>query len=309
MPRAIAIRASAVIALLGSSATLLLAGLILFSAFFSPPPNAAASPIPFKLVAIATAVFFLALAGWGVATGISIFRRQRWARLSMLVFGGLLALFSAISAIAVALVPLPPQPEGAPDVTTYVRWGIAIFYGVVAAIGVWWLVLFSRKRTCEYFTSGAPEREGARPLSITVIAWFMLITGACTLAWAPFRFPAVALGVMVKGWWAVGIYALYGAAELYLAVGLLRLKNWARLGSICFFALMVLNGIVFWSLPDPNGRMQAMLDAFSPSLRTQPDFPQFRGSAWAIISVIGTLPAAVVPIWFLVRRRHSFPTS
>jgi hypothetical protein len=251
-------------------------------------------------------VFFAGLVAWGAATGIAIFRRRRWARISMLVFGGLLALFASVSALAVMLVPLPPTPEGAADFTSYVRWGMAAFYGILVAIGTWWLILFSRKRTSEYFTSGAPERESARPLIISVIAWFMLITGVCTLAWAPFGFPAVVFGVMVKGWWAAAIYAVYGAAELYLAIGLLRLKNAARLGSIGFLAFAAMNAVVFWLLPDADRRMQTMMDAFSPSLRNQPQMLQFHGSEWAILSVISMAISAGIPIWFLVRKRQAF---
>lgn len=55
-----------------------------------------------------------------------------------------------------------------------VRLVIAAFYGVLTAIGVWWLVLFSRSRTKEYFAGHGPVIESARPLSISVIAWYML---------------------------------------------------------------------------------------------------------------------------------------
>jgi hypothetical protein len=42
---------------------------------------------------------------WGLATGIGLVQAWRWARISMLIFGGLLALFLSIPAGALLLMP------------------------------------------------------------------------------------------------------------------------------------------------------------------------------------------------------------
>jgi hypothetical protein len=49
--------------------------------------------------------FIIPLAAWGLATGIGLTRAWRWARISMLVFGVLLALLCAFPAVPFVLVP------------------------------------------------------------------------------------------------------------------------------------------------------------------------------------------------------------
>jgi hypothetical protein len=305
--RAIGIRASAVISLLGSAATLLLTFVTVRGAFRARPSHQIESPIPLKLVAIGMAVFLTALAAWGIATAIAIIRRRRWARISILVFGALLAIFSALSALTTAVMPFPTPAGGAPVLASRVRWGITALYGLLAAIGAWWLVLFNRKRSIEYFAGGTPAREGARPLSVSIIAWWLLSSGVFTLVLGLFGFPAMLLGLVATAWRAKAIYVVYAAAEVYLAVGLLRLRDRARWWSIVFFAFTAVNTVVFWLLPDPNGRMQSMMGTYRPSLRTQAGVPQYQGS-WAVASIASVALCSGLPVWFLTRRRQAFRT-
>ena len=66
----IGIRVSAVLTILGSAMTLLLAGLMLLAGFFAQPPHY--SPIPLKPVMAVMAAFFVALSAWGISTAIAI---------------------------------------------------------------------------------------------------------------------------------------------------------------------------------------------------------------------------------------------
>src|ERR1019366_8653044 len=101
----IAIRASAVLAIAGSLATLAIGGAMLFGTLKAPPPATGPAMPPFPLAAI----------------GI---------------------------------------------VMDAIRWGMAGLYGVLAAIGVWWLVLFNLSSTKEYFAQHAPSQPPSRPLSV-----------------------------------------------------------------------------------------------------------------------------------------------
>jgi len=51
------------------------------------------------------ALFIIPLSVWGVATGVGLMRAWRWGRISMLVFGGLLALSCSVPAVGFWLVP------------------------------------------------------------------------------------------------------------------------------------------------------------------------------------------------------------
>jgi len=54
----------------------------------------------------------LLLAGWGLATGIGLLRAWRWARISALIFSGLLSLFGVLGIVAFLLCREGMSPAG-----------------------------------------------------------------------------------------------------------------------------------------------------------------------------------------------------
>lgn len=303
MNKWIAIRVSATLTIVGSVATLLLAGLMVMTGFFAPPPPAAAgSPVPFKGMMLAIAIFFVLLSAWGLVTGIAIFRRRAWSRLSMLIFGVLLVGMGGSALLGVLFIRFPQNPDVTPQMMSALRLGIAAFYGAMAALGVWWLLLFNSSRTKQYFTDLQPAAEGSRPLSISVIAWYLLLTTVFTAAAAILRVPGMFFGMLVTGWAALGVYTVFAAVNLYLGTGLLQLQEHARIGTIVYFVFAAANAVVSFLLPGFEGRMQAMQNAL----------PRFFGSAqqpmpmqpWGF-ALMGSV-FVLVPIWFLVQRRAAF---
>jgi hypothetical protein len=302
----IGIRVSAVIAILGSALTLLFSGLMLFAGFFAPPPrNAPPSPIPLKPLMAVMAVVWVALSAWGISTAIAIFLRRRWARISILVFAGLLTFLSAGGMLTILFIQLPeaPQSDGGAFMPI-IRWAIAAFYGVLTAIGVWWLVLFNRARTKEYFDGAEPVGERARPLSIDLIAWFLLISVPFTAASAILRFPAMFAGMILTGWAALPLYAVFGAAQIYCGTGLQRLREGARMGAIGYFGFGVVNGAV--SLVHPGysellRQTRIAMPSFFPAGGATPIMP---GPMWLFAFL--AVAFCAVPIFFLVRRRAVF---
>jgi hypothetical protein len=96
---------SAILLFLGSSFQLLMAFLTALSgAVVGKIPSAglhgatAPPPIPawMPVVMYALSAFFVALSVWGILTTVGLFRLRRWARYSMLVIGGGLALINGI---------------------------------------------------------------------------------------------------------------------------------------------------------------------------------------------------------------------
>jgi hypothetical protein len=137
----IGIRASAGLTLVGSLVALeqALGSLLTGSAPHPPALNA--------IVAVMPAVLLTALSGWGIWTSVAVFRRREWARLAMLAFAGVAALAGVGGELALLFIPEPAAGHG----MDAVKWAVAWFFALLAAIGVWWLVLFSLKSSKEYF--------------------------------------------------------------------------------------------------------------------------------------------------------------
>jgi hypothetical protein len=184
-----------------------------------------------------------------------------------------------------------------------IRWGIGGFYGVLAAIGVWWLVLFNLGSTKRYFAQYAPSEPSARPLSVSIIGWYLLISSLFLAAMAVLRMPAFVFGAVITGWGGLAVYAVFAGAQILLGAGLLRLREQARMGSIGYFCLMALNSAVTMGLPGYADKMQTMMREM-PKLFPAGVPPQIPQPGW-LFALVGTAFLAV-PVGFLVRRRAAF---
>jgi len=183
--------------------------------------------------------FLVALAVWGICTAIGLFRLRRWARYSVLVIGGCLALF-AIPQIVIMLImmavplPLPANVDPAQAQIAHnfakVMFGVmSALYAVVCAVGVFWLVYFNRKRVREAFAGLQGEIvESSRPILISVVAIVSLIGGPSCLLLAFLPLPASFLGLTLHGLGKVVLYLVYGMLLTAAGTGLWRLQEWAR---------------------------------------------------------------------------------
>jgi hypothetical protein len=310
MNRSIAIRASAVITILGSVAALLFAALMLWTGFFVPPPeNALEQPVPLKAIMAALAIFFTVFSLWGFVTGVSIFRRRPWARISIVIFSVLLVGMGGSALLGILFIKLPQNAAVTPQMMLGIRLGIASFYAAMTIIGAWWLLLFNSNRAKQYFLeSAAPvvaaTSEAGRPLSISIIAWYLVISTLATATAAILRVPGMLFGAIITGWAALAVYTAFTAVNIYLGTGLLQLQEPARLGAIVYFVIVAANSVVTVLLPDFAGRMRLLQDAFPRFLRWSQQQPVPLDGSWGF-ALIGALIAAV-PIWFLVRRRAAF---
>jgi hypothetical protein len=176
MPRSAGVVASAVLTLLASALTISLAG-VAFAARHEMPPEA-----PGGTIAVSVMTLFLVAGGvTGIATGVYLLRLRHWARTSLLIFAGAVVAFGTFS----MLLFLTPQfgdlmasvPNGAAA-----RRVVLAGYAVPTAIGIWWLILFTRPGMKERFTAGRPAEPSAVPVSIAVIGWFLLLGGLTSLA-------------------------------------------------------------------------------------------------------------------------------
>ena len=97
-------------------------------------------------------VWTFPLAGWGIATGIGLLRVWRWARISTLIFSGLLAAFGVLETVASLRMPGDVDtPRG--EVIVFKIFLILLDFIPIAA-GIAWLVFFTRKDVKAYFQAG-----------------------------------------------------------------------------------------------------------------------------------------------------------
>jgi hypothetical protein len=298
MSRPVGVTASAIVAILGSIFALLLAGVLVATPYIAPPQSQPPNGAQF---AIAAALMFVALAGIGTWTSVGLFRLRSWARTSILVFAGFIAVGCIFSLLITMAVPMPPATTAGTE--HIIRRTIAVMFGIPAAIGVWWLIQFNTQSTKAAFASPIAEAASLRPLSITIIAWASIAGGAVCLFPMLARMPAFLFGATFNGWIAVVIYAFFGATSLYIGKGLLDLRERARVVAIGWFGFSFVHTSLVTLVPTLR---QRMLESQRALTQNQPNsIPFDQGMMLNMIFAFGAIVAAVT-IWFLIRNRAAF---
>ena len=295
MRKPVGVGASAIFVLLGS--LLMLVFFVLLSLTLLISPGQRPMPPETKLGMVAGLTMFGLLGAWGTTTAIGLFRLRNWARVSILVFAGLLAFIGVVTGPVILLIP---PPATVPPNYGIVRIVIAAIYGALGVLGIFWLYYFSRRGTREAFGGTLAVEGGGRPLSISIIGWWLLVTGVVGVLVSPLRMPANIFIWIVTGWMAAAWYIAFGAMWSYVGYGLLRLNPVARkiaVAGLCFGAA---NSIVFFLSPGRDERFAMFMSRFH--FAAQAPLP-------AHFPAVTLIPAAIglgLPLWFLIRRRDAF---
>lgn len=238
------------------------------------PPEARAFTIVFVLFGVALCVF-------GIFVGVGVIRRRNWARITMLIWGGFMAVvcllivgFSLFVFNSMPQTQLPNvRPSDAASILRFMNVFLVIFYGIPAAIGIWWLVLFTRPRVSEAFTNPAPAvpmmdasgfpqlpsagvaapKRPSCPLPLAILGGFFVFSSVCTplfvLMPSPYPMPFFFFGKILFGLQAklilVGMSVVLGVC----GVGMLRLQTWALHTALVVQGLFLINGIFSWISP------------------------------------------------------------
>ena len=302
MRKWIAIRASAVVALAGSTALLLFSAAMAAWSLFAPVRNSGALPPNLmRVFGCVMAGLFEIAAVWGICTGVGVFRRKNWARISMVVFGALLAFFGGTGALAMLLVPFPMNAAVDQRVASIVRASMVGFYLLLTAVGAWWLIVFNRQSGKQYFAEGGAVTESARPLSIGVIGWYLATSAIGTALCGVFRVPTILFGFVLAGWSTLAVCTVLTAIQLYLGAGLLQLDEKARVWTIVYLSAIGANGLGVAAAPGYAWRMRAFAVEFQKYFHM--DMPAMP-NAWVL--GMGSVAYAAIIIWFLVRKRGAF---
>lgn len=223
---------------------------------------------------IAFVLFGLALCVFGIFVGVGVIRRRNWARITMLIWGGFMAVVCTLLVVlmifvfnAIPQAQLPNvRPGDAANVMRFLNVFVVVFYGIPAAIGIWWLALFTRSRVSEAFTnpapavptmdaSGFPElpagtiaapKRPSCPLPLAILAGFFIFSSVCTpffvLMPNPYPMPFFFFGKIMFGLQAklvlVGMSVVLGVC----GIGMLRLRTWALHTALVVQGVFLING-------------------------------------------------------------------
>ena len=233
MTRSTGITVSAVVVIIGSIFTLLCGTVILLGSIFTfNSSRSADAPVNLGYILVIEAVVTFAFGGWGLASGIGLLKTKQWARISTLVCAAILVFISLPLAVIMAIIPLPNTP-GANDpnppfnITLVVRVGMSLVYAMFAALGGYWLYFFNTQKVKAQFRGQQPFTESAqselaglpsansadrfgpdqysRPLSITIIGWYLIIgsaLGPLSILFTSTLFPRSKLPVFILGFCA-----------------------------------------------------------------------------------------------------------
>jgi hypothetical protein len=311
MKRSAGIVVTAVIVLLGSGFTLFCGACVILALSMGPTQK---DPLHLmKYFMFFCVAILLGTGGWGVATGVGLLSLKGWARVSLLVFSGVLLVFCLPMALVFSVVPMQQTPNAnlPENFHTVFRAGMVGFYGLLAAVGGWWLYYFNRRAVKAQFEAGVALPAGAaaarkRPISVAVIAWYLIVT-ACFLPMIFFiRVPTILVSFVFTGLAATLIIMAYGVLHIVMGIGLLKLKEWSRILAICYFVFLICNTLASVLLPGSQARYEQMMSA----MRVSMGLPSQTGTvppAW--LGLLFGLPVACAVLWFLITEKKAFQGS
>ena len=244
------ITVAAILAIAGSALALIS---IFFAALGMAMMRSAASvpalPPAVQAVTTVSLLLFAGLAVFGIFTGVGLLRLKNWARISILVFSGLATAVSSLTIIFATFLPIPAAPEAGPAMGAFIKVFIMIFYGIPLGIGIWWVILFTRKKISDQFQPQAPGSSGdpnaplampagtatalpppvapstpACPLPIMVVGGLWILSSLSLVFVLYARTPMVLFGHPFNRSLSVTLWVLKSILYVVAGVGLFRVK-------------------------------------------------------------------------------------
>jgi hypothetical protein len=217
-----------------------------------------------------------------------------------------LVTFQGLGLLMIFFMPLSEMAGGRSDVLTTVRIFLFAFYAVPVAIGIWWLVYFTRPRVKALFSPGGVLPEDLpRPTSIVIIGWFLATSAPMILLAIWWKWPAMLLGMVLTGWSAILVHTFWGGFTLYAGVELLRWRMSGYYAALVLFGFGAINALVTSLVPGSPERMKEFVEMMRiPGLeRTAGSDPALPSPALSV--ALGLLTVGV-PLYFLLSRKAKF---
>jgi hypothetical protein len=291
--------AAAVVAILGGLFTLLsCSAVFLMMLLVKVPSTSSELPPSVRTFSLAAQGFMICLSLFGIATGIGLIYLRKWARISILIWGGFCAFFGVIGIPIAFLMPFPQTPN-VPDLPAgsmqLFRWILLMIYGVPLLIGIWWLILFNRKSVKAQFAGMAVSadlslpREPACPIPIAVLAWFYIasVLNLLFLPLLPFHVPLMVFGYVLPGSAGKIVLIIASLAFAIAGIGLLKLKPWSYSLTIGLQLFWLASGVV--SALTPN--YEAVMDSYMKEVQAAFHLPETGASPFNFVQHYGWMMA------------------
>ena len=269
---------------------------------------------------------------WGVASGIGLLRLREWARISVLIYSAFLLLVSIPGLIAMFVMrfAVPPNggdPELFRQMLLATRIFMAVLYGLLILTATWWLYFFNTRSARDQFKSSqaqtlpnitsapgivateARRQFRARPTSISIIAWYLVITGSLFPLFLAFHVPVMLLWFLLKGHTASAAMISMGLLQVVIGIAMLKLRGWSRILAIYYFAFVGLNSLTMVLVPRARANYQQVTDEVQSRFEVSTT-----NSGAALVGVhvplwtglMFSLPLQGVILWFLIRNKPAF---
>jgi hypothetical protein len=261
---------------LSTAAIMAVTGFIGRNGIPNAPPSTPSLPANFLFYAsIGFSVVMALLATWAILTLVGLLRLSNAARISILIIGGCLAIFGGLcvlasfGAIFMHVPTTPPQPA---HLQEFIFALVGLFYALIAAIGVWWLIYFSRATVRALFVRSPfaaydypldptlpapplqrPGRFSHVPILIVILACLFILSAFFCVIGTFLPLPAFFFGIIFSGFASHILYLTMAIFTALVGYGLLRLDNRARIATIVILCLGPVNSLLMLL---PSGRAQ-----------------------------------------------------
>jgi hypothetical protein len=244
---------------------------------------------------------------WGIVTGVGLLRLREWARISIVVWAGILVFLGAVFIEVLLFIPIPALTNVSAQGQATLYHFTTTFFLFLLAVGGWWFCLFNTSSIRDFFQRNAQGTGRAPlPLSISLVGWFLVLSGCLTFVLALMRQPATFFNLKLGRWGALLIYLAMSVAELYLGIGLLKAKTLSRIIAVYFFLFGLLDSVFFLLHPERAASAAVGIGPIPLIIRPPTGgVPVFLGWLPLIIAVVGTL----IPVWFLITRKQRYLAS
>jgi hypothetical protein len=267
--------------------------------------NATAIPPSARSILMVILSLASGLAVFGIFTCIGVLRLKKWARISMLIWGGVIAAVCGIMLPVTLLVPLAEMPTDSAASLPYMRFLMLAMYGVQFLIGVWWLLLFNQRAVKEQFLGIAPADGQAVatpqprcPLPLAVLAGFSIVSAGFSLLLPFTNLPVNPILFSYRFQGAIGVALFYLSAALVLvgAIGMLRLKRWSYPLMLGQYFFWMASGTVTMVSPNYDRNMQEIISQMGlpEGPLGQAAFAQTR-----VFGILSLIPGVLL-IWLLL---------
>lgn len=221
-----------------------------------------------KAIEIVNGIVILLMGGLCAWTAADLLRVKKWARISILILGGMIAFFSLVECALFSMMafhPLMLTPQAgqvSPELVKVMFLVMAGMSFLFMLVGVWWLVYFNLRSVCAVFAGHvdvAPEErpadapiERAKPegdaigVLVSCLAVLYLLGAAGMVVGALLHLPLLLFSHIFDGNAASMMMLFMAAVSIWMGIGMLRRLKAAWAVALVFNAFGLLSEL--WML-------------------------------------------------------------